>query len=132
MGFFSTIFGGAKELTRISNGVANITNLLDQYEIDDDLTFIYVSAWICRISVLDIVERNKYPMTYKLYVPIHGHQQCIMLTEAYMLTLTRIMAKASEKSYRVQQYVQDIIDKGDAFYEIDKQIPYEQKQIFTD
>ncbi len=130
MGLFSTIFGGAKELTRIANGVANITNLLDQYEIDDDLSFLYVAAWICRISVIDIVERNQYPMTYKLYVPIRGHQQRIMLTEAYMLTLTRIMSKASDRGTNIQTYVQDIIDKGDAFYEIDHQLPYEQKQIF--
>ena len=40
------------------------------------------------------------------------------------------MTKASERGSRVQQYIQDIIDKEDAFYEIDKQIPYEQKQIF--
>ena len=130
MGLFSTIFGGAKELTRIANGVANITNLLDQYEIDDDLSFLYVAAWICRISVIDIVERNQYPMTYKLYVPIRGHQQRIMLTEAYMLTLTRIMSKASDIGTNIQTYVQDIIDKGDAFYERDHQLPYEQKQIF--
>lgn len=130
MGFFSKIFGGAKELTRIANGVANITNLLDQYEIDDDLAFLYMSAWICRISVLDIVERNQFPMTYKLFVPLHGHQQRITIAEAYLLTLTRIMSKASERSSRVQQYVQDIIDKEDAFYQIDKQIPDEQKQIF--
>lgn len=130
MGLFSRILGGAKELTRISNGVANITNLLDQYETDDDLTYLYVSAWICRISVLDIVERNQYPMTYKLYVPLHGHQQRIMLSEAYMLTLTRIMSKGSERGSSVQQYIQDIIDKGVAFYEIDRQIPHEQKQIF--
>lgn len=58
MGLFSSIFGGAKELTRIANGVANITNLLDQYEIDDDLSFLYVSAWICRVSVIDIVDLN--------------------------------------------------------------------------
>lgn len=130
MGILSTIFGGAKELTRIANGVANITNLLNQYEIDDDLTFLYMSAWICRITILDTVERNQFPMSYKLYVPIHGHQQRITITEAYMLTLTRIMSKAYERSGRVQQYIQDIIDKGSAFYEIDKQIPYEQKQIF--
>lgn len=130
MGLFSSIFGGAKELTKIANGVANITNLLDQYEIDDDLSFLYVAAWICRISVIDIVERNQYPMTYKLYVPMHGHQQRIMLTEAYMLTLTRIMSKASERGTNIQRYVQDIIDKGDAFYEIDRQLPYEQKRIF--
>lgn len=53
-----------------------------------------------------------------------------MLSEAYLLTITRIMTKASERGSRVQQYIQDIIDKEDAFYEIDKQIPYEQKQIF--
>lgn len=130
MGIFSKIFGDAKELTKVANGVANITNLLDQYEIDDDLANLYVSAWICRISVLEIVENNQFPMTYKLYAPIRGHQQHIMLSEAYMLTLTRIMSKANERGSRVEHYVQNIIDKGDAFFEIDKQIPYEQKQIF--
>lgn len=131
MGFFSKIFGGAKELTRIANGVANITNLLDQYETDEDLSFLYMSAWICRISVLDIVERNQFPMTYKLFVPLRGHQQRITIAEAYLLSLSRIMSKASERSSRVQQYIQDIIDKEDAFYQIDKQIPDGKKQIFN-
>ena len=130
MGFLSSIFGGAKELNKIGNGVANITDLLDQYEQDDDLTFIYMSAWICRIAVLDIVEENKYPMTYKLYAQLRGHMQHLSIAEVYMLTLTRIINKAIERGTRLERFVQGILDKDEPFYEIDRQIPYEQKQIF--
>lgn len=130
MGFLSSIFGSAKELNKIGNGVANITNLLDKYEYDDDLTYLYVSAWICRVAVLDVTEKNQYPMTYKLFAQMHGHMQQINISEAYMLTLTRIMSKASDRGPRVRQFVQGIIDKEDAFYDIDQQIPLEQKQLF--
>ena len=130
MGFIASIFGGAKELNKIGNGVANITNLLDCYEEDNDLTFIYVSAWICRIAILDIVEKNQYPMTYNLYAQIHGHFQKMSLAEAYMLTLTRIMSKATDRGVQITNFVQGILDKDTAFYEIDQQIPYEQKQLF--
>ena len=102
MGLFSKIFGGAKELTKISNGVANVTNMLDEYEIDPDLTYLYVSAWITRVAVM----------------------------EAYGLTITRVVSKALERSSRIHDYVQDILDKKEAFYEIDRQLPEEQKRIF--
>ena len=72
MGFFSNLLGGAKELTKISNGAANIFNLLEQYEIDPDLTFIYVSAWIARVSILDVVEKNNFPSSYGSPVKVCG------------------------------------------------------------
>lgn len=130
MGLFSSIFGGAKELNRIANGVANITNFLDEYEIDNDLTYLYTSAWICRISVLDIVERNQYPMTYKLYASMHGHYQRMTIMESYMLTISRIMNKAEERGDVVKKNVQEILDRGNTFFEIDKQIPNKLRQIF--
>ena len=130
MGFFSNLLGGAKELTKISNGAANIFNLLEQYEIDPDLTFIYVSAWIARVSILDVVEKNNFPSSYSLFVPIHGHQTKVTIGEVYAMTITKILSKANERGPRTEQFVQDIIDKEDAFYDIDNQLPSEQKALF--
>ena len=50
--------------------------------------------------------------------------------EAYGLTITRVVSKALERSSRIHDYVQDILDKKEAFYEIDRQLPEEQKRIF--
>ena len=41
MGIFSKLFGMPKLLTKIANGVANVTNLLDQYEKDPDPSFLF-------------------------------------------------------------------------------------------
>ena len=130
MGFFSNLLGGAKELTKISNGAANIFNMLEQYEIDPDLTFIYMSAWITRVSILDVVEKNNFPSSYSLFVPIHGHQTKFTIGEVYAMTITKILSKANERGPRTEQFVQDIIDKEDAFYDIDNQLPSEQKALF--
>ena len=110
--------------------MANIINLLDHYEEDGDFSFLYISAWITRVSVLDIIERNQFPSSYTLFVPIYGHQTRLTLSEVYMMTITRILAKADERGNRIKQNVQDILDKKEAFYDIDSQLSDEQKNIF--
>ena len=130
MGLFSKILGGAKELSKISNGVANVTNMLDEYESDPDLTYLYVSAWITRVAVIDVVEANEFPSHYALYVPIHGNQTKMTIMEAYGLTITRVVSKALDRSLRIHDYVQGILEKKEAFYEIDRHLPEEQKRIF--
>lgn len=131
MGLFSKIFGGAKELSKISNGVANVVNMLDEYESDPDLTYLYVSAWITRVAVIDVVEANEYPSHYILYAPIHGNQTKMTIMEAYGLTITRVASKALDHSPRVHDYVQDILNKKEAFYEIQRQLPQETINIFS-
>lgn len=131
MGLFSKIFGGAKELSKISNGVANVVNMLDEYESDPDLTYLYVSAWITRVAVIDVVEANEYPSHYILYAPIHGNQTKMTIMEAYGLTITRVASKALDCSPRVHDYVQDILNKKEAFYEIQRQLPQETINIFS-
>ena len=72
MGFFSSLFGQAKELTKLGNSVANVKNMLDQFESDPDNTFLLCSAWICKVGIIDLIENNsslKYEITAKwLYV----------------------------------------------------------------
>ncbi len=131
MGLFSKIFGGAKELSKISNGVANVVNMLDEYESDPDLTYLYVSAWITRVAVIDVVEANEYPSHYILYAPIHGNQTKMTIMEAYGLTITRVASKALDRPPRVHDYVQDILNKKEAFYEIQRQLPQETINIFS-
>lgn len=130
MGLFSKIFGGAKELTKISNGVAMVTKMLDEYESDPDLTYLYLSAWITRVAIIDVAEANKFPPYNILYAPIHGHQIKMTIMEAYGLTITRVVSKALERSSRIHDYVQDILDKKETFYEIDEQLSEEQKRMF--
>ena len=130
MGFFSRILGDAKAFNKISNGVGNVTNLLDQYELDPDTAYLFFSAWITRVAILDVIEANNFPVTYKLYCPIKGHRTRITIAEVYLLTLTRLTNKLDDLSTYDRDMVHSILDKGEAFYEVDNQIPLKQKEIF--
>ncbi len=130
MGLFSKAFRMSKQLTKIADGVSNITNLLDDFEKEPDLKYLYVSAWICRVAVIDVIEANEYPSYYTLYASIKGHQTKMTIMEVYGLTIGRISAKAEKQSPEVQAYVQSILDKGFFFNEIDMQILEETKKIF--
>ena len=130
MGLFSNFFKNTKALTRISEGVANVTNLLDQFEHDDDVSFLFFAAWVTRVAVLDVVEENNLPMSYSLFVPIHGHQTRIKISEAYMLTINRIQSKSQEVPLHDRRLITGILEKGEAFYEMDKMVPEDKKRIF--
>ena len=81
MGFFSSLFGQAKELTKLGNSVANVKNMLDQFESDPDNTFLSCSAWICKVGIIDLIEKYGWAPNYVVYVPINGHQTKMYMTE---------------------------------------------------
>lgn len=130
MGIFSKLFGMPKLLTKIANGVANVTNLLDQYEEDPDPSFLFFSAWIIRTSIIDIIETNSFPMHYSLYAPIRGHNTKMTIMEVYTLSIGRLSAKSNILSQDIRDTVQDILDKKSAFYSIEEQIPDSIKKNF--
>lgn len=129
MGFFSNMFGQAKELSKLGNAVANVKNMLDQYEQDPDNSFLIVAAWICKVGVNDLIIKNNWAPNYQVYVPINGHQTKMLMNEVRMHTVVRLINKASNVSDAVKDYILEIIDGGNAFYEIDRQIPYDIRKV---
>lgn len=51
--------------------------------------------------------------------------------EAYGLTIAQVASKALDRSPRVHDYVKDILDKKEAFYEIQRQLPQETINMFS-
>ena len=130
MGFISNIFGQAKELTKLGNAVANIKNMLDQYEVDPDEGFLLCSAWICKVGVIDMIVKNNWAPNYVVYVPINGHQTKMYMTEVQMATIGRLKNKVSDLcDFSFEKTIDDILDGGDSFFEIDKQIPQQIRSI---
>ena len=130
MGFFSNMFGQAKELTRLGNAVANVKNMLDRYESDPDMSFLLVSAWICKVGVADLIEKNNWLPNFRVYVPINGHQTKMYMSEVQLSTIGRMKNKvASTSDSSLEQTIDDILDGGEAFYQIDKQIPQRIRDI---
>lgn len=130
MGFFSNMFGQAKELTKLGNAVANVKNMLDQYEIDPDISFLLYSAWICKVGIIDMIDKNKWAPNYIVYVPINGHQTKMYMTEVQMSTIGRLKNKVSNLyNSSLEQTVDDILEGGQSFHDIDRQIPSQMQSI---
>lgn len=130
MGLFSNLFDGAKELTKFGNAAANVKIMLDRYEVDADLTFIYCSAWICKVGILDLIEKNKWMPTHIVYIPINGHQTKMYISEVCGLTVGRLKNKVSNDS-KLSRIVANVLEGGNHFYEIDTKIPPELRDATT-
>lgn len=130
MGFFSNMFGQAKELTKLGNAVANIKNMLDQYESDPDTSFLLVSAWICKVGVTDLIEKNNWLPNYRVYVPINGHQTKMYMNEVLLSTVGRLKGKVSSTyDSELEQTIDDILEGGKSFTQVDRQIPQKIREI---
>lgn len=134
MGFFNKLFNSTKDYNRIANAVSNVKVMLDNVEYNDetDMDAFLIIAWICRVGVIDVIEKNNWPMAYRLFIPINGHHTRMTLNEAYMMSVGRLSIKAGELgNNKIKDAIMNILDKGEWFYKIDQQIPESKKAIFT-
>lgn len=130
MGLFSNLLGQAKELSKLGNAVANVKNMLDAYESDPDLSFLLTAAWICKVGVLDMIDNNNWLPNHIVYVPINGHQTKMTMMEVQMSTIVRLKNKVSELyDDEFEGTIDDILDGGNSFYEIEAYLPSNIKDI---
>lgn len=130
MGFFSNLFGQAKELTKLSNSVVNIKNMLDKYEYDKDISYLIISSWICKVGVLDMIQANHWPSYYSVYVPINGHQTKMSMAEVQLATVGRLLKKVSDnEDDDLEEKINDVLEGGPFFDEINSKIPQRVKDI---
>lgn len=128
---FSKLYNGAKDLSKIANTVVNVKTMLDSIESDleSNIETLLVAAWACRVGIIDVIEKNNWPMTYNLFVPINNHETKMTLSEAYFMSVGRLSMKIKEADDELKNIVLDILNKGEYFYAIDEQIPDKQKSI---
>lgn len=87
---------------------------------------------MCKVGILDMVEKNKWRPNYIVYVPINGRQTKMYMTETYMATIGRLQIKVSQTGdSELQKKVYEILEGGKSFDEIELKIPrYLRESIF--
>ncbi len=131
MGYFSKLINHTKGLNRIANAVGNVKNMLDEIEnkMYSDLEDYLVVAWICRVGIMDVIESESMRLDYTLYVRINGHNTKMTIHEAYMMSVGRLSAKAGLLSESEKNTIMNVLDKGEWFYKIDRNISDDKKAI---
>lgn len=133
VGIFSNLFGfeQANELTRLGNAAANVKNFLDRYEDDNDVSYLIVSSWICKVGVIDMIQKNHWPPNYIVYVSINGHQTKMSMADVQLATIARLMKKVSIfGDDDLEEKIKDVLEGGPSFYELDSKLPQEIKNKF--
>lgn len=132
MGLFSKLIGGTKDNQHIAEGVSNVQRVLRDYEWSKDEDNLIMAAYITRLAILDTFEKSGYNALNVCYATIDGRLTKLSWLQANLMTYGRISTLLDSISTDTKELVEAILNKEDAFYEIDKTIPYEKKKIFID
>lgn len=133
MELFKKFVSNSKDYAKMANAVGNVKAILDNieqsYTTIDKETFL-IAAWICRVGIIDIIEKNNWTMNHKLLMPTNGHYVNLTFHEVYLMTIGRLSSKAEEQGDNIKDMVLDILEKGDWFNQINAIVPYEQRKLF--
>jgi len=111
----------AKVLKMVSDLEPKISNA---YDLEENKEGILILAYISRVTILDRIENNPW-MTPELPITIATglfSTRKETIASALSITVGKII-KLSEYDPRINDLVDDILEKGAAFYEIEKIIP---------
>ena len=105
MKFLKKLVGNSKDYTKMANAVGNVKAILDNIEqsYTADKEVFLIAAWICRVGIIDIIEKNNWTMNYKLLVRINGCNVSITFHEAYLMTIGRLSIKAEEQNNEIKE-----------------------------
>lgn len=109
-----------KNMKLLDELAPKIINGDDVYENKDGF---YILAYTCRVGILDRIVKNGYGPTYGIFIPL-GLFRTKKATISYAISMTIGRLKAmSVKNSEVAQNVIDILEKKEAFYQIEAMIP---------
>lgn len=130
MGLLEKLKGGAK-FNQMSKAMAEVIEQLDQYDYDDNVHHLYMASWITRVGIMDIMEQYHYSMSAPIYVTIDNVSKKMILREAMQVTIGGLSTRTKRLTdMDDREIIEDIAQKGAAFYKIDKNIPYSVKKKY--
>ena len=123
MGFFSRVKDHTRNLQRISNGVAYITEFLDRYEYDYEMAGLDWSAWVYKTAVSDTLRTRDILPQHTFFVSYRGQLIKMNSRDALNLTIGRIQKLIEHLGEDNQNYICDIMEGKGAFNTIGREIP---------
>jgi len=81
---------------------------------------IFILAYLCRKEILDRMEEYRWAMASPIAVPMMSKGK-LTLTFAFQQTVGRVYMLA--ETMGVSDEINEILDKGNAYFEIDRAIP---------
>ncbi|WP_452602379.1 hypothetical protein [Pontimicrobium sp. MEBiC06410] len=124
------LFKSGKDLSKVAKSIDGLNLMIKDiipkieksYEYSDFKEDIFILAYIGRKNVIDLIEENNWSMDMKIMVSTFEKRR-IPLIMGYSQTIDQIQLIANHIGY--QSVVEDILEKGNSFYELENQLPKE-------
>jgi hypothetical protein len=118
-------FSRVIELSKLAQTISFVKNIYDQMQSDRYVLNIrdyYFIAYVCRVGILDRVERNGwYLPTLRIYTNINGVSRIIFYPEAYAMTIGRLLKKVSDLDDEdTYNEISSILEKEEEFFNYEK------------
>jgi len=130
MGFINTDLKDAavimaKVIHLLSDLEAEIRFKTDIYDNKEDY---YVLAYMCRVGILDRIEKNNWPQSMPVFIPTGLVTFRKATISSGLMDTVGKLKSIVEGDVWVSECIEDILKKGNSFYEVDKMIPMEHKK----
>lgn len=113
----------------MANAVSNVTELLNEFNVDPDYTYLAVAAWVCKVGIIDVIANTTtFQPHHLIYVMINNNLKKMTIQEAYNYSIERLKSTASGRGRVTYSKILGILSGDEDFYEVDRQIPEEQKK----
>lgn len=124
------LFKSGKDLSKVAKSIDGLNLMIQDiipkieksHEYSDFKEDIFTLAYIGRKNVIDLIEENNWSMDIKIMVSTFEKRR-IPLIMGYSQTIDQIQLIANHIGY--QSVVEDILEKGNSFYELENQLPKE-------
>lgn len=111
------------EINKVSKALSNVVKMLDVTENNSvDIDDWLVIAWVCRVAIMDIVEKGNWPMSYEIFVLIKRRHIRMTIHEAYMMSIGRLAVKTNDLGEEEREAINDVLERKGLFDEMNRNI----------
>lgn len=115
MGIFKKLLGGGLAFNKVAKSIKYILDNISLYQMYGDIDYVYKAAWLFKYGVIDSIDKWHWSPFIKIIIPDYHSLGRITLTEVMHIVSGKIATILKTLADKEANFVQDIIDGGDAY-----------------
>lgn len=127
MGLLKTLFSGGLAFNRVAKTLKEILDNLSVYSMYGNIDYLYKAAWLVKYGVCDSIEKWHWSPFAKIFIPDYQVFGRITLNEAIIIVSGKIASAMKFLPKEQSDYVNEIIEGGNAYKEVEYLISIELK-----
>lgn len=128
MGIIKALFGGGgTAFNRLAKALKEVYDNVNSYNLSHNIEYLYKAAWIMKYGVYNSIEKWNWNMSSKIFIPDYQVLGRIPLTQAMLIAIGKISKAKENLPSEENEYIEQILEGGKAYYDTIKFIPMDLK-----